>query len=72
MTQKQLDVLNESITNIKKVCSAHNVCIECPMNINCNEFPGEWKTVKNSKEKRQDPTTQLSVFDIMNLQNGTK
>lgn len=46
MTKEQIDILNESIANIKLVCSMQKACIECPMNSNCGECPSNWNTIK--------------------------
>ena len=44
------DKLNKAIKTISEECKAHKVCIECPMNGNCNEYPGEWKETKGGAE----------------------
>ena len=42
--------LDEAIKTIREECKVHNACIECPMNGNCNEYPGEWKETKGGAE----------------------
>ena len=51
MTKEQIDILNDSISNIKLVCKSYNACIECPMNHNCNEHPAHWEAITNGKEE---------------------
>ena len=46
LTKEQLQILNDSICNIKLVCKSNNDCVHCPMNFNCNEQPAHWKTIE--------------------------
>ena len=50
MTPEQLQILNDSISNIKLVCKSCNTCVECPMNHNCNEQPAHWECIKEVKD----------------------
>lgn len=45
MTKEQIDIINESINNIKRLCSSMLCCNECPMNKNCKEFPLMWDEI---------------------------
>ena len=47
MTKEQIDIINQSISNIKMLCNSMAGCVDCPMNSNCNEFPTRWEEVKN-------------------------
>ena len=42
MTNEQIKILNESITNIKMLCSQYELCRYCPMEENCNFMPRQW------------------------------
>lgn len=50
LTAEQLQILNDSICNIKLVCKSHNTCVECPMNHNCNEQAAHWECIKEIKD----------------------
>lgn len=43
-----IDELNEAIKKIRAVCYEHPNCVECPLNRNCNECPGDWQEVINN------------------------
>ena len=45
MTKEQIDIINLSISNIKRLCISMAGCMDCPMNGNCNEFPPHWEEV---------------------------
>lgn len=45
--ERPLDILNDSISNIKLVCKSSYSCTECPMNYNCNEPPSNWEVIEN-------------------------
>ena len=51
MTKEQIDIINQSINNIKTLCNSMLCCADCPMNINCNAFPPEWESVSYGKEE---------------------
>ena len=51
MSEDDLIQLNEAIDIIKTTCEYCKVCIECPMNHNCNEHPAKWEAVDNGKEE---------------------
>lgn len=40
----------EAIKTIKAICTSHNDCISCPMNQNCNNYPGKWEEPKGGTE----------------------
>lgn len=47
MTKEQIDIINQSISNIKLLCSSMLWCNDCPMKSNCNEFPPRWELINN-------------------------
>ena len=51
LTKEQIDIINQSIINIKTLCNSMAGCVDCPMNTNCNEFPPRWEVVNNVKEE---------------------
>ena len=54
MTEEQIKILNDAISNIKLLCKSYKTCIECPMNHNCNEEPANWDPIKDPEtEYRQ-------------------
>lgn len=50
MTDDQIKKINDSIWNLKIMCNSIKNCTDCPMNINCNEFPGDWKLIEKEEK----------------------
>ena len=51
MTKEQIQILNDSIMNIRTVCLSHLYCGDCPMNRNCRVNPNNWEVYNNGKEE---------------------
>lgn len=45
-------IINDAINTIKETCKTYKICVECPMNFNCNEYPAEWKEVNCGADMR--------------------
>lgn len=52
LTPEQTKILNDAIMNISLLCKAHEGCVECPMNPNCNEYPGNWITIDSDEDMK--------------------
>lgn len=37
------DKLTDAIQTIKELCEGQKACVECPMNINCDNCPKDWE-----------------------------
>ena len=48
MTKEQLQILNDSISNIKLLCKQFDYCRDCPMNTNCGEIPLGWQALEEN------------------------
>ena len=50
MTKEQIEIINQSISNIKLLCKSMLYCGDCPMKRNCSVNPNNWEIVNNGKE----------------------
>lgn len=46
--------INDAINTIKETCKIYKICVECPMNFNCNEYPAEWKEVNGGSDNGKE------------------
>lgn len=46
MTNEQIKILNESITNIKMLCKQYDYCMDCSMYENCGLMPRQWSELE--------------------------
>lgn len=44
MTKEQIDIINQSINNLKLLCKGRT-CNDCPMQANCVGYPDDWEEV---------------------------
>lgn len=51
LTKEQIDLINQSIINLKTLCKSMLYCGECPMKRNCSVNPNNWEVVNNGKEE---------------------
>ena len=49
MTKEQLQIINDSILNIKQLCKMYDICFNCPMFHNCQEVPVTWQPLEEKR-----------------------